>query len=184
MAVEVRGNPILKRLPQKALAAEVGVLAGTLALYLLGNRPGLTLIMVDNWAPTEEQPEAYRLTRDPAAHKTLEECELSRRRAKGKVGRFGVRAKILFMPSVEAAKTIADKSLDMVFLDGDHSFEGVSSDLAAWAPKVRKGGFLGGHDFRNDDPEFDFSGVERAVRQWAGNRRIELDDDHTWFTRL
>ena len=40
-----------------------------------------------------------------------------------------------------------DGSLDFAFLDGDHSHEGLKKDIAAWLPKVKKGGIIAGHDF-------------------------------------
>lgn len=39
-----------------------------------------------------------------------------------------------------------DLSPDMVFIDGDHSYEAVRHDLAVWVPKVKKGGLICGHD--------------------------------------
>jgi len=38
-------------------------------------------------------------------------------------------------------------SIDFLFLDGDHSYEGVKKDLELWFPKVKKGGVIGGHDY-------------------------------------
>lgn len=39
-----------------------------------------------------------------------------------------------------------DIAPDMVFIDGDHSYEAVRHDLAVWVPKVSKGGLICGHD--------------------------------------
>jgi hypothetical protein len=38
--------------------------------------------------------------------------------------------------------------LDFVYIDGNHSLPYVIADLAAWVPKVRPGGIVSGHDFR------------------------------------
>ena len=48
--------------------------------------------------------------------------------------------------SVETAASIPDRSLDAVFVDGDHSYEGCRADLAAWYPKLRQTGRMFGHD--------------------------------------
>lgn len=37
---------------------------------------------------------------------------------------------------------------DLVFIDGDHSWQGVSSDWAAWSPLVAPGGHIALHDSR------------------------------------
>lgn len=88
--------------------------------------------------------------------------------------------------SIDAAGTIQDRSLDLVFIDADHSYQGVKGDLAAWVPKVRPGGWIGGHDFGNTDPAYDFSGVDRAVQEWASawGVVIETDSNFTWFARV
>lgn len=41
--------------------------------------------------------------------------------------------------------------LDFLFIDGDHSYEGVSSDYNIYSPLVRSGGLVGFHDLRIAD---------------------------------
>ena len=48
--------------------------------------------------------------------------------------------------SIAAAATFADQSLDLVFIDADHSYEATKADIAAWRSKVRPDGILCGHD--------------------------------------
>jgi len=62
------------------------------------------------------------------------------------------------LPSVDAARTFEDSSVDVVWLDADHTEAAVSADIAAWLPKVKPGGWLGGDDWA-------FSGVRKAVSQ-------------------
>ena len=79
--------------------------------------------------------------------------------------------------SVDAAATYADESVDVVYIDADHSYEGVAADLDAWRPKVRRGGFIGGHDYHDG-----FQGVKRAV-----NERLTLYGtfaDSSWLARV
>ena len=66
------------------------------------------------------------------------------------------------MNSVDAAKLYADKSLDFVFIDGLHSYEACISDIRSWLPKVKIGGYIGGHDFDGPEP---FNGVKKAVTE-------------------
>lgn len=177
-----RGDTILKRVGRNARGVEVGVFRGVLSQYLL--RKGVArLFMVDTWAPAEEQPEHYRETKDYCAGLTASECASNEELARAVAARSGGKAVVLKLPSVVAAHQINDGSMDFVFLDADHSYEGVRDDIAAWLPKVRKGGWLGGHDYANDMPEYDFSGVKRAVDE-AFPEGVELDDNFTWFRRV
>jgi predicted O-methyltransferase YrrM len=48
-----------------------------------------------------------------------------------------------------AADSYENESLDFVFVDADHSANGVSMDIQAWLPKIKKGGVLAGHDYGN-----------------------------------
>lgn len=69
--------------------------------------------------------------------------------------------------SHEVAETFEDESIGMIYLDGDHSYEGVMKDLEAWYPKVVKGGIIAGHDYLSQD-----YGVNRAVREFAKANKV------------
>jgi hypothetical protein len=58
--------------------------------------------------------------------------------------------------SGEAVKMYEDRSLQFVWIDGDHSYEAALRDCRVWWPKVRPGGTLAGHDY--NQPQ-----VQRAV---------------------
>jgi predicted O-methyltransferase YrrM len=51
------------------------------------------------------------------------------------------------MRSIEGAKGFADESIDFFHTDGDHSLEGITSDIRAWLPKVKKGAVLSGDNY-------------------------------------
>jgi len=53
--------------------------------------------------------------------------------------------------STEVAKTYKFGSLDFVFIDGSHIYKDVADDIKSWLPKIKKGGFIGGHDYNNGD---------------------------------
>lgn len=40
-----------------------------------------------------------------------------------------------------------DESITAIFIDGDHSHEGIKRDLGNWYPKIKKGGIISGHDY-------------------------------------
>lgn len=177
-----RGDAILKRVPKGARGVEVGVFRGVLSGYLL--RSGVArLFMVDNWLPAAEQPRHYRATKDYCAGLSASEAASNRALARTVAERYPKRSVVLEMASVAAAAKINDASMDFVFLDADHSYEGLKADIAAWLPKVKPDGWICGHDYRNHMEQFDFSGVDRAVDEAFGNR-VEPDDNFTWFVRV
>jgi hypothetical protein len=68
--------------------------------------------------------------------------------------------------SVRAAELFADESVAFCFIDADHSYESVTADLRAWWPKVRPGGMLAGHDYRQPAPWV--AGLTPAVHDFFG----------------
>ena len=184
--VEQRAAAILRRLKPGQTVAEVGVWHGQLSELLL--RSGLNVIMVDNWLPGELQSDRYKETKD--FHSTLveEKVQAAEICARGRAGPFGDQAKIIKANSTEAARATDDKSLDMVFLDADHSYDGVKEDIHEWMPKVQPGGWIGGHDYGEPPPGANVGkrfGVTEAVQAmippWY---KIEEDENMTWFVRL
>ncbi len=51
------------------------------------------------------------------------------------------------------------EKIDLLFIDGDHSYSGVMKDLAGWLPKLKKGCLLVLHDSGWAE------GVQRAIRE-------------------
>lgn len=62
--------------------------------------------------------------------------------------------------SWEAVKDFKDRSLDFVYIDGNHSFGHVAMDLMKWNRKVKKGGIIAGHDYYQMNPQ-----TARRLRQ-------------------
>lgn len=59
----------------------------------------------------------------------------------------------------EAYKLFNNNSIDFLFIDADHSYEGVMEDIKFWYPKVITGGVISGHDY-------DWTGVKQAVDEF------------------
>lgn len=63
----------------------------------------------------------------------------------------------------EMAQYIPDNSLGMVYIDADHSYEGVTKDIENYYPKLVTGGIVALHDFMNIQ---DY-GVNTATYDWC-----------------
>lgn len=190
---EIRARAVLERLrpfheyDRSLHGAEVGVWRGDMSYYLLKSCPTLHLRMVDSWAAPAAQPEHYRQSDDFHAHLS-ESVQLGYMQAAINATAFATdRRTIARLPSAEAAARVEDGSLDFVFIDGDHSYEGVLTDIGAWLPKIRPDGFVSGHDYhpqRNKQKNF---GVCRAVDEAAalyGWEPLDLGENTTWFVQL
>jgi len=55
---------------------------------------------------------------------------------------------LLKMDSLIASTQFSDKSIDMIFIDGDHEEDQFRADFEAWYPKTKK--LLCGHDLYDD----------------------------------
>lgn len=71
---------------------------------------------------------------------------------------------------------LAGRELDLVFLDGDHSAEGVRRDFEMYAPLVRDGGIIALHDIV-DGPEESVGGVPEFWRSLQQLDTKELVED-------
>lgn len=138
-----RGD-LLKHLPMAHAVAEIGVFRGGFAALILRNARPKILHLVDPWGkdPADEYIRSYRVTDDmEALYRAI--CD---RYAKQITERTIVVHRDY---STRAAAQFRDGELDWVYIDGMHSFEAVSADLEAFAPKIHGSGFILGHDFSN-----------------------------------
>lgn len=66
--------------------------------------------------------------------------------------------------------------IDLLFLDGDHSYDAVRRDFADWAPKIRPGGYLVMHDVVHEVHEGPRRVVDELVRtdpSWVDGRCVD-----------
>ncbi len=168
--------------------AELGVFDGRTFLHLLWQCPHLELIGVDVWdmpgfteGPTKSGERCFceycaetRVTHRALAMKTITVAGL-RKRVMRESAIYGSRAVILQERTADAALGV-DQSLDFVFVDGDHSTEGVLDDIDHWVPKIKIGGRLIGHDFN-------MQSVRNAVLQIFPLEKVYTEDDHLWWVQ-
>lgn len=80
--------------------------------------------------------------------------------------------------SYDIAPRVSDNYFDFIYIDGDHSYEGIKRDLELYLPKIKQGGVVAGHDYHNQWP-----GVMKAVNQTVGTPDLVFDD-HSWIKYL
>jgi hypothetical protein len=72
---------------------------------------------------------------------------------------------------------IPDGSLDLIYIDGDHSYKGAYEDLQLGWRLVKRGGWIAGHDYcmnmNKTNNNYDF-GVKQAVEQFCREKGIQI----------
>ncbi len=169
------------------VGAEVGVYQGKLSKHLLRCCPNLTLYMVDRWKAPDSNS-MYARSGDIASQNSNYKMRGFQKLAKKRTSFAADRRIFIKGESVEVAKEFENESFDFVFIDADHTYEGVLADLKAWFPKVRCGGLISGHDIDNPlgkvDAEEDW-GVRKAVTDFMKDvcplTELEVGAGYTFF---
>ena len=159
---------MLAMLPAEGACAELGTWRGDFAAVILANRRPQRLFLVDPWehrtdAAYEQASYGGKMEGGQQALEEMYESVMARFAGEISAGRVTV----LRSRSTDAAATFAPESLDWVYIDGDHSYEGVSADLEAYFGAVKPGGLLAGDDYGHEGSWFE-DGVKRAVDEFAG----------------
>jgi hypothetical protein len=159
--------------------AEIGVWRGALSSRVLEAHPSVEVVLVDPWKAGKPGNPWYESGSKMARRSQLE-LDRHRLEAISACSPWKARVTELRMTSREAAVLVDSKSLDLVFIDADHSFTGVSLDIDLWLPKVKPGGYIGGHDYAAPR----FPGVREAVHGKFRQDRIQAGENATWFVRV
>jgi len=167
---------LARDLPPNARVVEIGSWIGESTCYLASGLKGdqSRLYAVDTFhgesnAPFEREFLAEKMARWKITH--------TRELFDRNLAYFGLSARVRVMAddSMAAARKFPEppRSIDLLFIDGDHSEKAVQNDLDAWFPFVKSEGLVLFHDFSSffDVPQV----VWRAAQQ---NRFSELVGIH------
>ena len=142
---------MIMRFPRGAVVAEIGVDQGVFSRSILRTNPR-RLHLIDPW---EKQTGDF--ASDPMNDGDFEQKYTAVREALGPLPNV----EIIRDYSLKAVERFADGYFDWIYLDADHSYRAVRSDLEAWIRKIRPGGIFAGHDY--------------CTRQWI-QVKAALDD--------
>lgn len=157
---------------------EIGVFEGTYALKIYESFKTSSLYLLDTW--NTNNTDFYYSMQDGMVEKAFEVAK----------NRFIDKENVHFV--VEDSKTAhnkyEDSFFDWIYVDGDHSFEGVILDLINWYPKLKTNGIFSGHDW-DVDPHMNEAhkfGIKKAVEEFTSDKNITLNltNEHyhkSWF---
>ena len=121
--------------------AEIGVSHGLNMVDYL--EAGLEMYGIDPWMDSEDNIHRKVISVEGKYGRTAEGIyEL----AKIRLAKYP-NCTLIRKDSVEASKDFPKRSLDFVYIDGNHLFGYVAMDLMKWSRKVRRGGIIAGHDY-------------------------------------
>lgn len=118
---------------------EVGVESGRYSEILCKANPQMLLFCIDPWSPSAYGNSRYGLP--------YLEPEFERNYNRTVERMKGYNCQIVRQPSLQAVKQFQPRSLDFVYLDGNHDFQNVANDICEWERIIRPGGILAGHDY-------------------------------------
>lgn len=170
----------LKSLGLNGRGAEIGVNTGVFSTVLIS--AGFNLFFsIDNWSKNSFD------TLDKDGNPSLRSAEHDYNLAKERLNIFGERSKILRMSSQEASEMFRDHYFDFVYIDADHRYEAMCQDLLLWYSKVRPGGIIAGHDYKDGIVDWEtglrsYYGVKQAVDEFFNNKKLEIKttDEPDW----
>lgn len=126
-----------------AVGAEIGVWEGSFAYHTLLQKQPLSLYLIDPW-------DLCSATSDPDGGKDSQEHRRAREKTYENICEvFSAypNVHIIKMRSDEAAPSFPDQFFDYIYVDGDHSYQGVMLDLTTYFNKVKIGGLIIGDDY-------------------------------------
>jgi hypothetical protein len=81
------------------------------------------------------------------------------------------------MSSENASSIFENSSVDIIYIDSDHSSENVETEIKMWLPKIKKDGYISGHDFNMPT-------VFNVVTNYFDPTLIEIFNDTSWITKV
>lgn len=161
------GN-LLGQLKLDGAGLEIGVKDGKYSHHLVKHSGLSKIYLLDAW---KHFPESDY---EDGANDSQKVQDARYRQVLKQMKPYGKRVQVLRGDSRKLHKKFADGSLDFVFIDANHSYDAVLEDLRNFAPKVRRGGIVSGHDFANQVRPGSVIEVKRAVEDYCRERGIEL----------
>jgi hypothetical protein len=146
---------LLSKVPDNGIFMEGGAWLGSSSAYLCDQaKDRINVFIVDTWKGSMDPDELrvyYSLVTKTDIYNLFLENMGDRK----------------FTPirktSVEASKDFEDESCDVIYIDMQHTYDAVIEDLHHWYPKLKKGGYMAGHDVYHP-------GVNKAIKEFFNDK--------------
>jgi len=158
-------SQLLQLLPKGGEIAEIGVAEGDFSQCILDTVAPQRLHLIDPWEH-QDRADYARDANNVSDLKQEERFNSVLARFRGEIGSGTVRVHRDY--SDDAAIFFADGQLDWVYIDGMHTLDAAYGDLVTYGSKVKRDGFIIGHDYTNyvQAQRWNF-GVVEAVNRYV-----------------
>jgi hypothetical protein len=164
---------VASKCPPGAILVEVGSWKGRSAAFMCteirDQQKPVYFFCVDTWKGTSSGPDApaHRAVVDSLGGDMFDTFHRNMEHWRG-----------LYLPlrmtSRQASELFPNKGVDFVFLDANHTTEGVLEDIDCWKPKVIPGGVLAGNDY-------EWESVKKAVDDRFPDRKVS---GNNWYVKV
>ncbi len=162
-------NEMIQIVPKQGVYCEIGVLDGNFSKHLYDTLQPSNLVLIDlfqGWCGSGDQDgnnfKNYNLD---TCYETLKT-------------QYENKPVILLKgDSSTLLSRFDDNTFDMIYIDGDHGYEGCKKDLEVAYKKCKSGGYIMGHDYemnmKKARTHYHF-GVQQAVDEFCANYNQEI----------
>ena len=159
----------LKTYNLNTIICEIGVADGVNFFGLLETAQPTLIYGIDTWnrysLPPQPAERAYQKMTQ-YEYDQVKQSQYNRIKQKEEISH---NIKIIKDCSSNVSSKFPDSFFDYIYIDADHSYEAVKTDIESWWPKVKTNGILAGHDYKliND------CGVKKAVDDFVVKKKIK-----------
>lgn len=121
---------LLRELPARSVCAEIGVDQGDFTDAILRVTQPRQLHLVDTWGTRRYNETKFEQVRNRFAQEQRSDTVVIHRKL-----------------SLAAVSDFEDDYFDWIYLDTTHAYELTAQELRAYAPKIKQGGLMCGHDY-------------------------------------
>lgn len=156
-------NDLLDILPKHMIVAEIGVFKGDFSQIIYDKLNPIQLHLIDVFEG--EMCSGDKDGNDVVWTNLSEDYEILKNKYEK-----NHKVRVHKGYSCNVLNTFPDEYFDLIYVDGDHSYEGVKKDLELSLLKVKKGGYICGHDYTNNM----FPPVVRAVNEFIERTNLSI----------
>jgi len=124
--------------PNNSNYLEIGSYAGNSALLVKETNPSINVTCIDPYFKDDELESRLKMTMDDLYYKTLTNMS--------KLYDFPYGINLIRGPSNKIIPLFKNNHFDVIFIDGNHSYDSVRKDILLSYQKIKNNGIIFGHD--------------------------------------